>query len=242
MIKSKKEENIVTIDNYLDNHYIHRSNWLRAAVLGANDGIISISSLAIGVAAASSTREPILLATVAGLVAGALSMAAGEYVSVSSQTDTEKADIEREIRELAEMPDEELKILAQIYEKRGLKPETAMQVAIEFTEKDALSAHIRDELGINEISQANPIQAAMSSGAAFTVGGVLPLLVILFAPIKNMEYWLYAFTIIFLIILGSIAAKTGGSSIKKAILRITVWGTIAMVLSALVGYIFGVRV
>ena len=242
MIKSKKEKETITIDNYLDSHYIHRSNWLRAAVLGANDGIISISSLAIGVAAASSTREPIVLATVAGLVAGALSMAAGEYVSVSSQTDTEKADIEREIKELEEMPEEELKILAQIYEKRGLKPETAMQVAIEFTEKDALSAHIRDELGINEISQANPIQAAISSGAAFTVGGVLPLLVILFAPIKNMESWLYAFTILFLMVLGSIAAKTGGSSIKKAILRITIWGTIAMVLSALVGYIFGVRV
>lgn len=242
MITSEKEEKLITIDNYLDNHYIHRSNWLRAAVLGANDGIISISSLAIGVAAASATREPILLATVAGLVAGALSMAAGEYVSVSSQTDTEKADIEREIIELAEMPEEELKILAQIYEKRGLKKETAMQVAIELTENDALAAHVRDELGINEISQANPIQAAMSSGAAFTVGGVLPLLVVFFAPVKNMEYWLYAFTILFLIVLGSIAAKTGGSSVTKAILRITIWGTIAMVLSALVGYIFGVRV
>lgn len=242
MNSSKKEDTNITLDNYLDNHYIHRSNWLRAAVLGANDGIISVSSLAIGVAAASSTREPILLATVAGLVAGALSMAAGEYVSVSSQTDTEHADIEREKKELQEMPDEELKILAHIYEKRGLKSETAMQVAIELTEKDALAAHVRDELGINEISQANPIQAAISSGAAFTVGGVLPLLVILFAPIKSMEYWLYAFTIIFLMILGSIAAKTGGSSVKKAILRITIWGTIAMVLSALVGYIFGVRV
>lgn len=232
----------ITIDNYLDNHYIHRSNWLRAAVLGANDGIISISSLAIGVAAASSTREPIILATVAGLVAGALSMAAGEYVSVSSQTDTEKADIEREIQELKEMPEEELQILAQIYEKRGLKKETALQVAIELTENDALGAHIRDELGINEISQANPIQAALASGAAFTVGGVLPLLVILFAPIIHMEYWLYGFTILFLIILGTMAAKTGGSNITKAILRITIWGTIAMVLSALVGYVFGVNV
>lgn len=231
-----------TIDNYLDSHYIHRSNWLRAAVLGANDGIISISSLAIGVAAASSTREPIILATVAGLVAGALSMAAGEYVSVSSQTDTEKADIEREIQELRDMPEEELKILAQIYEKRGLKKETAMQVALELTENDALGAHIRDELGINEISQANPIQAALASGAAFTVGGVLPLLIILFMPVKGMEYSLYAATIIFLIILGTMAAKTGGSSISKAILRITIWGTIAMVLSALVGYIFGVKV
>lgn len=235
-------EKTITIDNYLDSHYIHRSNWLRAAVLGANDGIISISSLAIGVAAASSAREPIILATVAGLVAGALSMAAGEYVSVSSQTDTEKADIERETQELREMPEEELQILAQIYEKRGLKKETALQVAIELTEKDALGAHIRDELGINEISQANPIQAAIASGAAFTVGGVLPLLVILIAPIKNIEYWMYGFTIVFLIILGTIAAKTGGSSVQKAIVRITVWGTIAMGLSALVGYLFGVRI
>jgi vacuolar iron transporter family protein len=232
----------LTIDNYLDNHYIHRSNWLRASVLGANDGIISISSLAIGVAAASATRESIVLATVAGLVAGALSMAAGEYVSVSSQTDTEQADIEREKRELKEMPEEELNILAQIYEKRGLKKETALQVAIELTEKDALATHIRDELGINEISQANPIQAALASGASFTVGGILPLLVVLFAPVKGMEYWLYGFTIISLIILGITSAKTGGSSIKKAILRITIWGTIAMILSALVGYLFGVNV
>src|SRR5688572_31947769 len=142
-----------TIDNYLDSHYIHRSNWLRAAVLGANDGIISISSLAIGVATASITRDPILLATTAGLVAGALSMAAGEYVSVSSQTDIEKADIEREKQELAAMPDEEVKILAEIYERRGLKKETAMQVAKELTAADALAAHVRDELGINEMSQ-----------------------------------------------------------------------------------------
>ncbi len=233
---------MITIDNYLDSHYIHRSNWLRAAVLGANDGIISISSLAIGVSAASANREPIVLATVAGLVAGLLSMAAGEYVSVSSQTDTEKADIEREVKELAEMPEEELKILAQIYENRGLKKETAMQVAIELTEKDALSAHIRDELGINEISQANPIQAAIASGTAFTVGGVLPLLVVLFAPVKGMEYWLYGFTIIFLMLLGAIAANTGGSNIKKAIIRITIWGTLAMGLSAFVGYLFGVNV
>lgn len=232
----------VTIDNYLDSHYIHRSNWLRAAVLGANDGIISISSLAIGVAAASSTREPVVLAAVAGLVAGALSMAAGEYVSVSSQTDTEKADIEREKKELVEMPEEELNILAQIYEKRGLKSETAFQVAKELTKADALGTHIRDELGINEISKANPIQAALASCAAFLVGGVLPLLMILFAPVKEMEYWLYVSTIIFLMVLGAMAAKTGGSSVKKAIVRITVWGTIAMGLSAFVGYLFGVNV
>ncbi len=233
---------MLTIDNYLDNHYIHKSNWLRAAVLGANDGIISISSLAIGVAAASSIRDPIALATVAGLVAGALSMAAGEYVSVSSQTDTEKADIEREKIELEEMPEEELNILAQIYEKRGLRRETAMQVAKEFTEKDALGTHIREELGINEISQANPIQAALASGASFTVGGILPLLVVLFAPVKGMEYWLYGFTMIFLGILGVASAKTGGSSIKMAVIRITIWGTLAMALSGLVGYIFGVSV
>ncbi len=233
---------MVTIDNYLDSHFIHRSNWLRAAVLGANDGIISISSLAIGVAAASTSREPIILATVAGLVAGALSMSAGEYVSVSSQTDTEKADIEREKIELQEMPEEELAILAQIYERRGLSKETALQVALELTEKDALAAHIRDELGITEMSQANPIQAALASGAAFTVGGFLPLLVVLFAPVKNMEYGLYGATLLFLILLGAVAAKTGGSSIKKAVIRIAIWGTIAMGLSAFVGHLFGVKV
>lgn len=232
----------INIDNYLDSHYIHRSNWLRAAVLGANDGIISVSSLAIGVAAASTAREPIVLATVAGLVAGALSMAAGEYVSVSSQTDTEKADIERERQELEEMPEEELQILAQIYEQRGLKKETALLVAQELTAHDALGAHVRDELGINEISQANPIQAAMASGAAFSAGGIMPLLVVLFAPVKGMEFWLYGFTIVALIILGATAAKTGGSNIFKAILRITIWGSIAMALSAGVGSLFGVNV
>jgi vacuolar iron transporter family protein len=233
---------MVNIDNYLDNHYIHRSNWLRAAVLGANDGILSITSIAIGIAAASHTREPIVLATIAGLVAGALSMAAGEYVSVSSQTDTEKADIAREAQELKDMPEEELQILATIYEQRGLSKETAMQVALELTANDALAAHVRDELGINEISQANPIQAALASGAAFTLGGVLPLLVALFFPIEGMEYALYGFSIVFLIVLGIIAAKTGGSSIPKAIVRITAWGTIAMGITALVGYFFGVNV
>ena len=233
---------MANLDTYLDSHFIHRSNWLRAAVLGANDGIISVSSLAIGVAAASKSVEPIVLATVAALVAGALSMAAGEYVSVSSRTDIEKADIERERKELEEMPEEELKMLAQIYEKRGLKKETAMTVALELTQHDALGAHIRDELGINEISQAHPIQAALASGSSFIAGGVLPLLVVLFAPLKGMEYWLYGFTIISLVLLGALAAKTGGSSIMKAVLRVTIWGTIAMGLSAFVGYLFGVNV
>jgi VIT1/CCC1 family predicted Fe2+/Mn2+ transporter len=197
---------MVTLENYLDSHYIHRSNWLRAAVLGANDGIISISSLAVGVATASHTNQPVILATVAGLVAGALSMAAGEYVSVSSQTDTEKADIEREKEELRTMPEAELNLLAAIYEQRGLKKETAMQVAVELTEKDALAAHIRDELGITDISQAKPIQAAIASGSAFTAGGILPLLVALFAPIEKMPYLLYGSTIIFLILLGYLSA------------------------------------
>ena len=229
-------------NNYLDNHFIHRSNWLRAAVLGANDGILSTASLAIGVAAASDNRALIVFTTLAGLVAGALSMAAGEYVSVSSQTDIEKADIEREKQELIALPELELQRLAEIYEKRGLKKETALTVAKELTEHDALGAHIRDELGLNEISQAQPIQAAFASGAAFTVGGVLPLLVALFLPLKSMEYTLYGFALFFLIILGSLAAKTGGSSMVKAIIRITFWGTIAMGLTALVGYMFNVNV
>ena len=228
-------------DNYLDNHFIHKSNWLRAAVLGANDGILSTSSIAIGVAAASEFREPVILATLAGLVAGALSMAAGEYVSVSSQTDVENADIAREKIELEEMPELELQRLAEIYEERGLKKETALQVAVELTAHDALGAHVRDELGINEINQAHPLQAALASGAAFTVGGVLPFLVTLFLPMETMEYTLYGLAIIFLAILGALAAKTGGSSISKAVFRVTFWGTIAMVLTALVGHLFGVQ-
>lgn len=230
------------LENYLDPHYIQRSNWLRAAVLGANDGILSTASLAIGVAAASDLREPIILATLAGLVAGALSMAAGEYVSVSSQTDVETADIEREKQELADMPEFELERLTEIYEQRGLKRETALQVAKELTKHDALGAHVRDELGINEISQAKPIQAALASGGAFTVGGILPLLVVLFSPLNLMEYLLYIFAIVFLILLGAVAAKAGGSGILKAVLRITFWGTVAMGLTAGVGYFFGATI
>lgn len=230
------------LENYLDPHYIQRSNWLRAAVLGANDGILSTASLAIGVAAASDMREPIVLATLAGLVAGALSMAAGEYVSVSSQTDVEKADIAREKQELEEMPEFELERLTDIYVERGLSRETASQVARELTAHDALGAHVRDELGINEISQARPIQAALASGGAFTVGGILPLLVAVFAPLKEMEYLLYIFAIVFLILLGAVAAKAGGSGVLKAILRITFWGTVAMGLTAAVGYLFGASI
>ena len=235
-------EKTTPLDTYLDNHYIHRSNWLRAAVLGANDGILSTASIAIGVSAASEIRAPIILAALAGLVAGALSMAAGEYVSVSSQTDVENSDIEREKQELQEMPEVELLRLAEIYEERGLKKETALLVAKELSEHDALGAHIRDELGINEISQAKPMQAAFASGAAFTAGGLLPFLVTLFLPLESMEYALYGFALFFLIILGALAAKTGGSSVRKAVLRITFWGTVAMGLTALVGYLFNVNV
>lgn len=226
----------------LDTHYIHRSNWIRAAVLGANDGILSTVSIAIGVAAATDAREPVVLATLAGLVAGALSMAAGEYVSVSSQRDIEKADIERNKKELNDMPKIELQRLAEIYQKRGLNKETALTVAKELTKHDALGTHIRDELGINEISQAKPMQAAFASLTAFTTGGLLPFLVTLFLPLKSLEYSLYGFALFFLIILGALAAKTGGSSIGKAIIRITFWGTLAMGLTAIVGYLFNANV
>ena len=229
-------------EDQLVKHYITRSNWLRAAVLGANDGILSTASIAIGVAAASDVREPIVLATLAGLVAGALSMAAGEYVSVSSQTDIEKADIERERKELEEIPEIELRELAKIYEQRGLKKETAFEVALQLTEHNALEAHVRDELGINEMSQANPLQAAFASGAAFTFGGALPFLIALFLPVSDMVYYQYASATLFLIVLGALAAKVGGSSIKAAVVRITFWGTIAMGLTALVGYLFGVGI
>lgn len=238
----QEPKHINPLQDYLSPHYIHKSNWLRAAVLGANDGLLSTASIVVGVASASTTREAIILAALAGLVAGALSMSAGEYVSVSSQTDIEKSDIAREAKELQEMPEAELQYLATIYEQRGLKKETALQVAQELTAHDALGAHIRDELGINEISQAKPLQAALVSGASFSIGALLPLLISIFAPVKNMLYYQYGFTIVFLMILGAIAAKTGGSDIGKAIMRITLWGTIAMALSAGVGRIFGVSV
>lgn len=224
-----------------EEHYVNRSNWLRAAILGANDGILSTASIIIGVAAASQTRDPIVLAGVAGLVAGALSMAAGEYVSVSSQSDIETADLERETRELEDMPEEELLELAKIYVQRGLDKDLAHKVAEQLTEHDALGAHARDELGINEITQAKPLEAAFASGAAFVFGGALPVLVALFADVKQMVYLQYVFAIVFLIILGTVAARAGGSSIKRAILRVTFWGTIAMGITAYIGSLFGVN-
>ena len=226
----------------LESHYVTRSNWLRAAVLGANDGILSTSSIIIGVAAASASRMPIVLAALAGAIAGAMSMAAGEYVSVSSQGDIEQSDLAREQKALIEMPEVELKDLANIYKERGLNEELAIQVAEQLTEHDALGAHARDELGINKIMEANPFQAALASFAAFIIGAILPFVVALLAPVKEMIYYQYCFSLLFLALLGAIAAKTGGSSIKKSVLRICFWGTAAMFATALVGYIFGVSI
>ncbi len=224
-----------------EKHYLMRSGWLRAAILGANDGILSTASIIIGVAAASDTREPIVLAGVAGLVAGALSMAAGEYVSVSSQADIENSDLDREKKELEETPELELIELAAIYEERGLNPQLALQVAEELTAHNALEAHARDELGINEITQAKPLQAALASGAAFVFGGFLPVLAALFVAVDLMEYYQYGFAMLFLIVLGTVAAKAGGSSIGRAIIRITFWGTAAMGITAYIGYLFGIN-
>ena len=225
----------------LEKHYTNRSGWLRAAVLGANDGILSTTSISIGVAAASTTRGPIILAALAGLVAGALSMAAGEYVSVSSQSDVETADLEREKKELETMPEIELKELAKIYQKRGLDSELSLQVAIQLTKHDALEAHAKDELGINEFSQPKPLIAALASGASFISGGILPFLVAVFAPVTMMVYLLYGFATLFLAFSGGVAAKAGGSNVWKSIIRICFWGTIAMGITALVGYLFGVK-
>ncbi|MEQ1763373.1 MAG: VIT family protein [Pyrinomonadaceae bacterium] len=223
-------------------HYVNRVGWLRAAVLGANDGIISTSSLVIGVAAANGERMPIVLAAVAGMTAGAFSMAAGEYVSVSSQADTEKADLAREQHALDTMSDIELKELSDIYVKRGLDEDLARQVAAQLTRHDALEAHARDELGINEMTQAQPLLAAASSFGSFIAGALLPVAVALFAPLNSMVPFQYGFSIIFLILLGTVAARTGGSSVPVAIGRLAFWGTAAMGATALVGYIFGVNV
>ena len=226
----------------LEKHYVNRVGWLRASVLGANDGLLSTTSIVIGVAAASPDRNTIILAALAGMIAGAMSMAAGEYVSVSSQEDTENADILREKRELEEMPEIELQELAKIYEKRGVSKKTALQVATELTAHDALAAHARDELGINEISQAKPLQAALASFGSFALGALLPFGVSRLAPIKQMVYFQYGFSIVFLMILGAVSARTGGSKIGIAVLRICFWGTVAMGITAFVGHLFGVSV
>lgn len=222
-------------------HFINRSAWLRAAVLGANDGILSTASVAIGVAAASATREPVVLASVAALVAGALSMAAGEYVSVSSQSDLEASDLKREQKELNETPEEELHELAAIYENRGLKADTALEVARQLTAHDALGAHARDELGISDLTEAKPLEAALASAAAFFVGGALPMLASLFLPLGTMVVGQYFIALFALILLGYVSATTGGTDVWRPIIRITFWGTVAMGLTAVVGWLFNVQ-
>ena len=221
-------------------HRAHRIGWLRAAVLGANDGIVSTASLIIGVAAASATQENILLAGVAGLVAGAMSMAAGEYVSVSSQSDTENADLELERRSLEENFELEKAELAEIYESRGLDPSLAKQVAEQLMDHDALGAHARDEIGISENGNARPVQAAFSSAGTFIVGAALPLLVAWAVPGRQLIVVVAVSSLVFLALLGGLAARAGGAPILVGAVRVTFWGALAMALTAAVGRLFGV--
>lgn len=221
-------------------HRLHRIGWLRAAVLGANDGIVSTASLVIGVAAAGASHESIMITGVAGLVSGAMSMAAGEYVSVSSQSDTEAADIARETKELATQPEHELDELTGIYIARGLSPILAKQVAVELTAHDALGAHARDELGIIEAMNAKPVQAALASAGTFAVGAALPLLVAFLASTTNTIPYVAVTSLAFLATLGGLAAHAGGASLFKGAARVTFWGVLAMLATAVVGNLFGV--
>jgi VIT1/CCC1 family predicted Fe2+/Mn2+ transporter len=222
-----------------EHHNTERVGWLRAAVLGANDGIVSTASLIIGIAAAQGDRQAVWLAGLAGLVAGAMSMAAGEYVSVNSQADVESADIEKEKRELAADPQGELMELAGIYVKRGLEPKLAREVAVRMTEHDALGAHVRDELGINEVLAARPVQAAVSSALSFAVGAVLPLLLAMLVPVGWILPVVGAGSLIFLAVLGAVAARAGGAHVGSGALRVLFWGAMAMAATALVGALFG---
>jgi vacuolar iron transporter family protein len=225
-----------------ENHKVQHLGWLRAAVLGANDGIISTASLMMGIAAAQTSAHAVLLAGVAGLVAGSLSMAAGEYVSVRSQADTEAADIAKETHELATQPEAELRELTEIYVARGLDRELAYQVAVKLTAHDALATHARDELGIIEFLQARPLQAALTSAGTFAVGAMIPLVVALFVVDKYVLIAIAGSSFISLAFLGGLAAKVGGANLFKGAVRVGVWGAIAMGLTAAVGHLFGVQV
>jgi VIT1/CCC1 family predicted Fe2+/Mn2+ transporter len=224
---------------HVERHLVERIGWLRAAVLGANDGIVSTASLIVGVAAASAGKSEVLIAGIAGLVAGAMSMAAGEYVSVSSQSDTEKADLDRERRELAENIDFERQELADIYEKRGLTPELAKQVALQLMAKDALAAHARDELGISEITTARPVQAAFTSAATFAAGAAMPLLTVVLSPSSVLVPAVALASLAFLAVLGAVGARAGGADIWRGTLRVTFWGALAMAATAAIGKLFG---
>jgi VIT1/CCC1 family predicted Fe2+/Mn2+ transporter len=225
-----------------ERHRTAHVGWLRASVLGANDGIISTSSLVLGVAASGTDRAAVLIAGVAGLVAGSMSMAAGEYVSVSSQADTETADLERERGELATAPDAEMAELAGIYVSRGLTPDLARQVAEQLTARDALAAHARDELGLSDVTAARPLQAALASAGSFAVGAALPVVVVAFAPTSQLALLVTASTLVLLTVLGALAAFVGGASIGRGAFRVALWGAIAMAASAGVGRLFGTSV
>jgi vacuolar iron transporter family protein len=227
---------------HLEQHSTHRIGWLRAAVLGANDGLVSTASLIVGVAAASTTTNGILIAGTAGLVAGAMSMAAGEYVSVSSQADTEGADLARERKELVAQPDFELNELAQSFVSRGITHQTALDVAQQLTAADAIGAHAREELGISEITTARPLQAAITSALTFSIGAALPLAIVLIAPAQSLILAVTIATLVFLAILGALGAVIGGANVLKATFRVTFWGAIAMAITAGVGAYFGTAV
>ena len=226
---------------HTETHRTHRIGWLRAAVLGANDGIVSTASLIVGVAAAEASRSSVLVAGMAGLVAGAMSMAAGEYVSVSSQSDTERADLDRERDELATDGEKEHAELAAIYVARGLDAGLAGQVATQLMAKDALGAHARDELGISDTLSARPVQAAFASAGSFTVGALLPLLLVLMVPRSALAGTVSGGSLLFLALLGALAARAGGSPVWKSIARVTFWGALAMALTAGVGALFGAK-
>ncbi len=225
---------------HAETHRTGRIGWLRAAVLGANDGVVSVASLVVGVAAAGAPRGSLLLAGVAGLVAGAMSMAAGEYVSVQSQADTERADLARERRELAADPEGELDELAAIYRDLGLDEALARQVAEQLTARDALAAHARDELGVTEALRARPVQAALASAAAFAVGAAVPVAAVLAAPASQASAVVTAVTLVALAVLGGVAGRVGGASVLRGAARVTFWGALAMALTAGVGALFGV--
>ena len=222
-----------------ESHLVSRIGWLRAAVLGANDGIVSTASLIVGVAAAAASQGEVLIAGIAGLVAGAMSMAAGEYVSVSSQSDTERADLARETKELSENLEFERAELSEIYVKRGLDPALADQVAEQLMAKDALAAHARDELGISEFTTARPIQAALTSAATFAVGAAMPLLMVVVSPASLLVPIVSVASLVFLALLGAIGARAGGANVLRATARVTFWGALAMALTAGIGAVFG---
>ena len=223
-----------------ESHRVERIGWLRAAVLGANDGLVSTASLMVGVAAAASDQGAVLVAGIAGLAAGAMSMAAGEYVSVSSQSDTEKADLAREISELAGDHEAEVRELAGIYAARGVAPDVATEVAKQMMAHDALGAHARDELGISETTAARPIQAAITSAATFSAGATLPLIVAAFAPVSSLAFWVAGSALLGLALLGALGARVGGAPIGRSAGRVVFWGALAMAITAGVGRLFGV--